>query len=163
VTGGFRFRLVAGWFTMLIRQGRCARHALVALLALSLCLIAMVLSVSMLRDAYAGASDAAQQTAHLLNSQTSSGALIETYESELHFLLDRPYHYPPDQTHVDLNRRTFLWQDVPIRYDPLASNPDYLVVGPFGRLWRLYEPVLASGAFRLWQTIGPYEIYRRAH
>jgi hypothetical protein len=57
------------------------------------------------------------------------GRFDRTYESELFLLLDRRYHYPPDPVHVELNRRTFLQQDVPIPYDPLAADPDYLVVG----------------------------------
>ncbi|NOZ06781.1 MAG: hypothetical protein GXP41_10625, partial [Chloroflexi bacterium] len=84
----------------------------------------------------------------------------ETYDSELFFLLNRRYHYPPDQIHVDLIRRAPR-QDVPIDYDPLAADPDYLVVGPFSRGWHLYDPVLEAGAFRLIRNYGRYKIYER--
>ena len=108
------------------------------------------------------ADTSVQQAADFLNSQTRSDALIETYDSELFFLLNRPYHYPPDQIHVELIRRTFLYDDnTVIHYDPLAANPDYLVVGPHSKQWRLYEPVLRSGAFRLLRSYARYQIYER--
>ncbi len=103
----------------------------------------------------------AVQTAEFLNTRTPPNALIETYDSELHFLLKRKVHYPPDQVHVELNRRTFLGEDVSIQYDPLAANPDFLVVGFQNRLWKLYDDAVASGAFRLLQRLGRYEVYER--
>jgi hypothetical protein len=108
------------------------------------------------------ADTSVQQAADFLNSQTRAGALIETYDSELFFLLNRPYHYPPDQTHVELIRRTFLYDDnTVIHYDPLAANPDYLVVGPHSKQWRLYDDVLKTGAFRLLRSFPRYVIYER--
>ena len=104
----------------------------------------------------------AQQAAAFLNSQTRPTALIETYDSELFFLLNRPYHYPPDQIHVELIRRTFLYDDnTVIHYDPLAANPDYLVVGPHSKQWKLYDRVLSSGTFRLLRSYARYQIYER--
>lgn len=103
----------------------------------------------------------AVQTAKFLNTRTPTNALIETYDSELHFLVKRRVHYPPDQIHVELNRRTFLGEDVSIPYDPLAANPDFLVVGVQNRIWKLYDDAVASGAFRLLQRLGRYDIYER--
>jgi 4-amino-4-deoxy-L-arabinose transferase-like glycosyltransferase len=103
-----------------------------------------------------------REVAAFVNSHTRSGSLIETYDSELFFLLNRPYHYPPDQIHVDLIRRTFLYEDeTRINYDPLAADPDYLVVGPQSKKWRLYDEVLSSGAFRLIQSYKRYQIFER--
>ena len=128
------------------------------LLATSIPRTAMALYKTYILDA----DTSVQQTAEFLNSQTPPRALIETYDSELFFLLKRDYHYPPDQVHVDLIRRTFLYDDgTIIRYDPLAANPDYLVVGPHSQQWRLYEPVLKGGAFRLLQSYARYQIYER--
>jgi hypothetical protein len=88
--------------------------------------------------------------------------LIETYDSELFFLLNRPYHYPSDQVHVQLIRRTFLYEDnIKIDYDPLAADPDYLVVGPHSKQWRLYDDVLKVGAFQLVKSYKRYQIYKR--
>lgn len=99
--------------------------------------------------------------ARFFNTQTDEAILIETYESELHFLLNRRYHYPPDQTHVELNRRSLLQQDVVIDYDPLAADPDFLVVGRFSHANDLYAPVLETNAFRLLFQDGLYDVYER--
>lgn len=108
------------------------------------------------------ADNSVQQAAAFLNSQIRPGTLIETYDSELFFLLNRPYHYPPDQIHVELIRRTFLYDDKTIvDYDPLAANPDYLVVGPHSKQWRLYDRILSTGAFRLIRSYTRYQIYER--
>jgi hypothetical protein len=100
------------------------------------------------------------EVVHFLNTQTPSNSLIETYESELHFLLNRLYHYPPDQVSVDLNLRN-RGRDITINYDPLTADPDYLVIGSYGHGSRLYNPVLTSGAFRLLRTYGGYDVYER--
>ena len=102
----------------------------------------------------------AQRIAAYLDSATPPGAVIETYETELLFLVHRSCHYPPDQTHVDLNRRTFLHQPVPIRYSLQGINPDYVVIGPQAHLWSLYEDEIRSG-FRAVRQDGPYTVYQR--
>jgi len=76
-------------------------------------------------------------------------------------LLDRPYHFPPDQLHVALNRQLFIDQDTSMDYNPLADDPGYLVVESFGRIWRLYDSTLAAKSFHLIKTYGAYEIYER--
>jgi hypothetical protein len=96
-----------------------------------------------------------------LNQQTRPDALVETYDAELFLLLDRPYHYPPDQLNAELIRRDGLRQDIPIRYDPLAADPDYLVIGEFGRRSRLYGGALEGGHFRPVLHAGGYEVYER--
>jgi 4-amino-4-deoxy-L-arabinose transferase-like glycosyltransferase len=101
------------------------------------------------------------RVADFLDQQTAPDSLIETYDMELFVFLERSYHYPPDQIQIELNRRTFLGQDIAIDYDPLEADPDYLVVGPFSRMWRLYEPVLQTGAFSPVNQVGQYAIYIR--
>ena len=97
-----------------------------------------------------------------VETRTPPNAIIETYESEIHFLTDRRYHYPPDQVHVDAIRRTLPSVDhFPIDYDPLAGDPDYLIVGPQARGWNLYGPVLQTGAFRLLHDYSRYQVYQR--
>jgi hypothetical protein len=104
---------------------------------------------------------AAEQVDNYLNNHTPPQALVESYDSELFFQLDRRYHYPPDEMHVLLIRRADLGQNVSIEYNPLAIDPDYLVVGHFSRKWRLYDDVIASGAFRKIEEYPGYEIYER--
>jgi hypothetical protein len=101
------------------------------------------------------------EVAEFLNSATPPDVLIETYDMELFVLLNRRYHHPPDEIQLKLNRRTFLGQDVAIDYDPMAADPDYLVVGPSGRFWRLYDPILQPGSFRLVLDRSRYQVYER--
>jgi hypothetical protein len=150
------------------RSGQALRHLRInwqnagALLAIALVTMVLTLNLRTLAQFYLDSADTSVlQVAHFFNTQTETDTLIETYDSELFFLLDRPYHYPPDQIHVELMRRVVLGQDVPIEYDPLAADPDYLVVGPFVRIWGLYQPAQASDAFRLLRTYGDYRIYER--
>lgn len=142
---------------------RFNRHSLGALLATFLVVTSVPRTLAMFYKTYVSDADASvQQAAQFLNIYAAPRALIETYDSELLFLLNRPYHYPPDQVHVELIRRTFLYQDdVSIDYDPLAANPDYLVVGPHSKQWHLYDPVLKTGAFRLLRHYRRYDLYER--
>jgi len=131
---------------------------------LALLIIAMTVPLTLLsfqRYYLDNENRAAQRVAAFFNTQTAEDTLIETHESELHFLLERPYHYPPDQLVVELNRRSLLQQDITVDYDPLAADPDYLVVGSFSHDNDLYEPVLESGAFRLLFQDSWYDVYER--
>jgi hypothetical protein len=109
------------------------------------------------------ADSSLNDTLHFLNTATPRNALIETYETELFFLLNRRYHYPPDQVHVNLIRRNSFGERVNIDYNPLKANPDYLVVGPQSKFWDFYDPYLRSGAFRLIKKTGRYKIFDRVH
>ena len=100
----------------------------------------------------------AEVTQYIENT-TDEDVLVETYESELFFLLDRDYHYPPDETDVQIISKVFLNNDETYHYDPLAVNPDILVVGQFGNLSKIYDQVLASGDFRKVKSIQGYDIY----
>jgi hypothetical protein len=122
-----------------------------------------LLTLPMLYYAYTASSDdSVLDVARFFNTQTEPDALIETYDSEIFFLLDRSYHYPPDSLQHQLNRRAVLGESPVIDYDPLSADPDYLVVGSFSRNWGLYEPVLATEAFRLVRRFDHYEVYERA-
>jgi hypothetical protein len=147
--------------TSLLRKG-ANRQTAAAWLAIALLVLTVPITVLTLNNYYfRNTSTAAVQVADFLNTQTPPDALIETYESELHFLLNRRYHYPPDQLHVELNRRSLLHQAMTIDYDPLAANPDYLVVGQFARENQLYQPAIDSGAFRTLRAFAGYVVYQR--
>lgn len=79
---------------------------------------------------------------------------------EVLFLLDRKYHYPPDQVQLDLDQR-FQRHGIAVEYNALEADPDYLVVGPQTSLWHLYDPVLKTGTFRLLRTYKRYVLYER--
>ena len=145
-----------------LARRRMGGDALRAAVALWLIALAVPLSVHLLRVTFSqDPNSAVLRTTDYLNASAGRVDVIETYDSELLFLLERPYHYPPDQVQVELNRRTFLGQDVEIPYDPLIADPDYLVVGRHSRMWGLYAPVTAAGEFELVATFDPYQVYRR--
>jgi hypothetical protein len=105
--------------------------------------------------------DSVVELALYINKQTSSNAVIESYDSELFFFLDRPYHFPPDQLHVDLLRRYLLDPYLPVAYDPLTADPDYLVIGPLSAAWRLYDDRIVAGSFKLVRDFPRYRLYER--
>ena len=144
----------------LLSRRQPSRAGAAAMLALVLTTAALTLAALGLARYYPDDDHSAQRVAAALNAMPP-GTRVETYESELHFLLDQPYHYPPDQVHVELNRRSLLGQATPVAYDPLVSDPDVLVVGTFARGNDLYTPVLTSGAFRQIIRDGAYEVYQR--
>lgn len=133
--------------------------ALWALFCIPYILITVILVVQL----QAGIQEPApvSQTAQWLNTHAASDARIESYESELLFLLDRPYHFPPDQLHVELVRRKTTGAPLHFIYTPLDYSPDYLVLGKFSRYWETYDPVLLVQSFRLIKTFEPYRIYAR--
>lgn len=143
----------------LLTLRRPTRAGVAALLAVLLIAAATPLTMLSLVEEYATHDRSAQHIAAWLNAQPP-GSRVETYESELHFLLNQPYTFPPDQLHVALAKR-YLQVDPEARveYDPLASDPDYLLIGPFGN--DLYTPVLATGKFRLVAWDGIYRLYAR--
>jgi 4-amino-4-deoxy-L-arabinose transferase-like glycosyltransferase len=142
-----------------IRPGQWQRAG--GVLAIFLVIVTSALTIPNVFNTYRHTDYAAQEVAQFLHTHTAADALIETYDSEILFLLDRPYHYPPDQLVIELNRRTFLNEEVPIDYNPLAADPDYLVVGSFSRMWQLYDTVISEGAFRPLRSFGGYEVYER--
>lgn len=162
VTGGYDIRATLARAAGLVRAQRPLGGGVAALLTVLIVSIACGGTILFMSAYYAGLGGRAlERTAAYLNSQTPPDALIETYESELHFMLDRPYHYPPDQVHVDLILRTSHGRDVALDYDPLAADPDYLVIGDFGRGNALYDETLASGAWRPVLHDGLYDVYQR--
>lgn len=145
-----------------LKKFRFHRRNLAALAATLLVALSLGQTVKVLYGAYVIQSDnSIHDTIDFLNTATAPNALIETFESELLFLLDRRYHYPPDQVHVELIRRGSFINRLTIDYDPLTANPDYLVVGHQSKYWGLYDPHLNTGAFRLLRKYSRYDIYER--
>lgn len=96
-----------------------------------------------------------------IHANTAPTTIIETYESEFLFMLpDRLIHFPPHQIQEELNRRTFLNENIAITYDPLTVAPEILIIGDSGRTWHLYDPILKIGNFKLVAQIGRYNIYQ---
>jgi hypothetical protein len=163
LTHDFDVSLTLNRVSLVLSRGQFTRPNLYALIAVLVIGISVPRGLHMLYQAYFVEADkSVMEAAQFLNSQTAQNSLIETYDSELFFYLNRRYHFPEDQLHVELIRRTFLYEENRrINYDPLQSNPDYLVVGPQSKQWKLYDPVLVGGAFRLVRSYRRYQIYER--
>ncbi len=103
---------------------------------------------------------AVQEVIAFLHGHVPADAMIETYESELLFLLNRRYHYPPAQLNVEFIPQ--MWkQKRHLSYDALGANPDYVVVGEFGRWAGIYQTSVERGQIRLVHKVGRYQIYER--
>lgn len=140
---------------------RVPQVAAPAWLALAIVVYSLPLTLVALRNEYLAVDRSAAAVAQLIARTTPPDAVIETYESEIHFLLDRSYHYPRDSVHVLLNRRSMLGERPEIGYDSLVANPDYLIVGRFAGDNDLYTPAIARGEFVAVERVGRYTIYLR--
>jgi hypothetical protein len=141
---------------------RPSRNHLYAFAAALLVAWSLTKSVATLADVYiVNADNSVADVVRYLNSETPANALIETYESELHFFLNRRIHYPPDQIHVELIRKTAFREPVVINYDPLAADPDYVVIGFINQNWRLYDRYLSDDKFKLVKLFRRYAVYKR--
>ncbi len=162
LTRNFDVRYVRDTLAALIRSRRLdldGRKVVVALVLLAVMLWVAVQERYAIR-AREDDRDLVAVTA-FLHAHTPPTALIETYDSELFLLLHRPYTYAPPESLVDIIRHH---QHVgpPPRYDPLTANPDYIVVGDFGRWAGFYKPLVEGSRMRLVKTIGRYEVYEPA-
>lgn len=165
VTGGFSLAQVGKPFAALWAgrtRGRAGATIFVMVIMLALVGWAVDTTARTLYTAYIREPDTSllNLTAYL-NAELPPDTTIETFESELFFLLEQPYHFPPADVQFQLNRRAFLKEEVAVTYDPLQADPDILVLGPLGKLWKLYDGVIAVRAFQLVRRVGPYEVYAR--
>jgi hypothetical protein len=133
-----------------------------ALFSLLVIIITVPLSIyTMVESIVIPQPPAALEVASFLDQHLSSQDIIESYESELFFLSDRKFHFPPDRISVELMVRAMLDPTAVVDYDPLVANPDYLIVGPFNRVLPLYDEIISSHEFRLIEEIPPYRIFAR--
>jgi 4-amino-4-deoxy-L-arabinose transferase-like glycosyltransferase len=161
-TSGFDWGATVKHAARALRQRRAHSQGLRALLAvLVLAWIVPGSAYSFLLGGIPSVDTSVQQTANFLNANARSDALIEASSHELFFLLDRPYHYPPDHINVPVIEALTYQRLVPIDYDPLAADPDYLVLNWDFPSWIVYAEVVEGNAFRSLARFGPYEIYER--
>jgi hypothetical protein len=161
-TAGFDIRATvkrAALFTLLRQRGLANAMAFLALL-----IVAFGASTNV-RAFHANyileGDDPLHELSAHIRSAVNPNSLVESYDWEVLFTLPCRYHYPPNHVQIDLYRRWFLGLHVPILYDPLAANPEYLVLSEHSRFWRLYDDVLKDGHFRLLYSNRRYSLYRR--
>jgi hypothetical protein len=161
LTDGFDFRKTIQRAAGVLKAGRINKPGLSAILAILIAAPMAFVTVTQFYPSIFRSDNSAAEAADYLNSHAQRNALIETYDSELFMFLDRPYHYPPDQVSIDLVRRYYSEEDFDIDYDPLAADPDYLVVGPTSAAWGLYDTVLDTREFQIVYRNHSYLIYQR--
>jgi hypothetical protein len=162
-TGGCQVRGTFNKAGALLTGKDRSLSAIKGLLALLLVVCSLVITSLTYWITWRSSDSSAQVAAAVLNQHTPPGSLVESYDSEIFFFLEQPYHYPPDAVHGELLRRYLLDPAHPVDYDPLAAAPDYLVVGPVSAKWRLYEDAIAAGAFTPILQQGSYTIYERTN
>jgi 4-amino-4-deoxy-L-arabinose transferase-like glycosyltransferase len=161
LTDGYRFSSTLHRCASTLRFRRSGMRSASAFLAFVLIIVWGSISVRLLLESYLSRADSSViEVAHFINTSTSSSALIESFDMEVFFLINRRYHHPPDQTQLLLNRR-FQDPDIPVDYDPIAADPDYLVVGPQSKLWHLYDSAVRANQFTPIRAYSLYSIYER--
>jgi 4-amino-4-deoxy-L-arabinose transferase-like glycosyltransferase len=160
-THHFSLKFLANFVGRDLRKFRFNWNTVKVMVAIFIILDGMVFTYFYLSFLNHQTSETPYQVAEFINQTTPEDTLVETYDSEIIFLLDRPVYFPPDQIQVELNRRLVLDPDTPIDYDPLAADPDYIIVGPFSRGWKLYESVLDTGKYRMVFGNASYDVYER--
>jgi hypothetical protein len=164
ITSGFDFRLLVRRISsiLLCREFNIVNlQSILLLLAISVTLGTVIvnlntgLSVSQLYDP--------EQASAYLSSNLPIGAIVETFESELFFLApELVYHFPSDLVSMQAQRKTAMDPMYPIEYALPEDLPDYLVIGPMGNIWPIYEPFLNRGDYSLTARIGNYSIYNKS-
>jgi 4-amino-4-deoxy-L-arabinose transferase-like glycosyltransferase len=144
-----------------LRHLRPSRQAFQVFLAIVFLLDGGAFTFFLVQHSLTSASDSVYQVQAYVHQNTPANAVIETYESELLFLLDRPCHFPPDHLQMLLNRRSIYGIPAEIPYNPLEADPDYLIIGPLGRTWQLYDPLLESGEFSQIFAAPGYQVFLR--
>ncbi len=157
LTDGFTIRSVAEK----IKQRRLTRITWRSYVATLFVILSLSLSLVALAKYYVFASDdSAIRVANILNALPPQ-TRIETYETELHFLLNQPYHYPPDEANVAMIQYRMFGHQPTFEYNPLVADPDYLVVVGSGPSNLLYGQAITAGYFKLKEQIGGYQVYIR--
>ncbi len=85
---------------------------------------------------------APNQVANYLNQNVSQTRVIETWERELGVLTDHNYHYPDQLMLAKIDSAAYRGgdQNYSLGADYFNSvRPDYVVVGWFGRLYKVYD------------------------
>jgi 4-amino-4-deoxy-L-arabinose transferase-like glycosyltransferase len=158
LTGGFQLKSTIQNATKVFFRRR-DRTTFGALLVVALIVLNGSLTLRYLYSMYANPGTPISEVTGYIESVSDPDDLIETYESELFFLLDRPYHYPPDNINVQWLANIFLGENVAVNYDPLEVNPDFLVIGKMAEYTQIYDPLLSTGRFQEIKTFPGYIIY----
>jgi Dolichyl-phosphate-mannose-protein mannosyltransferase len=162
LTNGFNISLVVGRISGILLHRNFNRQNFITLTTLVILCITLGLVGASMRGGFVGSNVNPVAAAAYLKNNIPTGARIETFESEILFLTpDVIFHFPSDLVSMQLNRKSSIDPRVAIDYDPIKTNPDYLLDGPMSKMWHLYDDVIDKGFFQLDADIDGYQIYQR--
>lgn len=136
--------------------------AAVGALLLAWVVAAFVLPTYNTARAVMGGGNSGYELAQYLNKNVPQDAIIETWEQELAVLTDHNYHYPPQIVLAYSVAETWDGgQPANELYDFRDTvNPDYVILGEFGKYTRIYPPQRLQNYERIY-TVGVYDVYQR--
>jgi 4-amino-4-deoxy-L-arabinose transferase-like glycosyltransferase len=108
-----------------------------------------------------------QQIAEFLNQKIDHAKVIETWERELGILTDHAYHFPDQTMLAKIDNALYRGGDQNYSLGAAYFNsvrPDYVVVGWFGRLYRVYDSDFLNKNAKVVATFGDgdwrYDVYQ---
>jgi hypothetical protein len=162
LTAGFNFRKSLKAISQAIHHRKISKpafHAIASLLIIQYSLFFMIFTLSLsLKDL---GDQSLIQVSDYFSSNVSLQKTIETYDSELFFLLGQKYTYPPDQAHIVYNRRILLGEEISSPYDASSGKHDFLVVGPQSLRWQVYQDILTPDHYQLVLSTNRYQVYEK--
>jgi 4-amino-4-deoxy-L-arabinose transferase-like glycosyltransferase len=161
LTGGFRLgRLILQQDR---RQGQSIPHDRMFRWATMIWLVAMLVIPlgETVWEILSPGFNAPEAMAAYLNENVSRDALIETWEPEMGFLTDHNYHFPSAMLLLDAVEQVHLGgASIADSYQFVQSEqPEYVLVGDFGRLVELYPVDFLATHYRLIIQVGGYELF----
>jgi hypothetical protein len=162
LTRGYDLRWLMRQSARLV-SGREKRMGFQAIFCILLLTLALTVSLKMNFINFRDISIYNPQAAALkLQEILPDNALVETYESEIMFLAPEvQFHYPPDLISVKAWERLTIDPGRSLDYDPGQANTDYLLVGFFGDMWKVYDEAINQGIFKLQESLYGYNLYSR--
>ncbi|MEK9136862.1 MAG: glycosyltransferase family 39 protein, partial [Bacteroidota bacterium] len=123
LTGGWNMRFTVDRLRSVLRarRVRVEDRGSVAATAL-LALMCFLTSAAVYRFSISPTDSSIVEAAQFLNEHAKPDRVVETYDSELFFLLNCLYHYPPPQMDVEYIQRTWLHKSGGFQYDPLVAD-----------------------------------------
>jgi hypothetical protein len=105
----------------------------------------------------------AQTLAQYLQEHVSLTANIETWETEMGFLTDHAYHFPPNALLSQAVANKWLDGPAPATYYDFTQPhaPDFVLIGPFGRWVQIYPDSVLNQKYSRIHTVGSYDLYQR--
>lgn len=131
--------------------------------ALAAALTILALSVNLYSALNYQALDGGQAAAAYIDANIPPDALIETWEWQLDALTQHSAYHHPHQRYLFEAIRQFSHEQraFDLDYDLLQADPDYLIIGTFGKCTGIYTAAAVTTSFVPIAEIGDYLIYQR--